>query len=157
MTKKNDVDEVEAVRQILRTAGLRSTPARIAVLSALRRATKPQTHAELSELLVPLGFDKATVFRNLTDLTDAELVSRTELGDHVWRFEIRDPKHDRSSHPHFVCVECGTVSCLHGLAVPDAEVRSSHNISRVTEILVKGHCANCEPTLSSGLPSLPVI
>lgn len=157
MTKKTDVDEVEAVRQILRAAGLRSTPARIAVLSSLRKATKPQTHAELSEQLVPLGFDKATVFRNLTDLTDAELVSRTELGDHVWRFEIRDPKHDRSSHPHFVCVECGIVSCLHDLAVPDATIRSSHNISRVTEILVKGHCLTCEPSSNSGLPSLPVL
>ncbi len=145
--KKTEVDEVEAVRQILRGVGLRSTPARIAVMSSLRRATKPQTHAELSDILLPLGFDKATVFRNLTDLTDAELISRTELGDHVWRFEIRDPKHDRSSHPHFVCVECGTVSCLHGLAVPNEEVRQSHNISRVTEILVKGHCLVCEPSL----------
>lgn len=157
MTKKTDVDEVEAVRQILREAGLRSTPARIAVLSLLRRATKPQTHAELSEHLVPLGFDKATVFRNLTDLTDAELVSRTELGDHVWRFEIRDPKHDRSSHPHFVCVECGIVSCLHGLAVPDANIRSSHNISRITEILVKGHCLTCEPAQESSANVLPVL
>ena len=146
MTKKPDVDEVELARQILRAVGLRSTPARIAVLSALRMATKPQTHAELSDLLVPQGFDKATVFRNLTDLTDAELVSRTELGDHVWRFEIRDPEHDRSSHPHFVCVECGIVSCLEGISVPDEKVRKSHNISRVTEILVKGHCSVCEPS-----------
>lgn len=148
MTKQKEVDEVEAVRQILRTAGLRSTPARIAVMSSLRKATRPQTHAELSDQLVPLGFDKATVFRNLTDLTDAELVSRTELGDHVWRFEIRDPKHDRSSHPHFVCVECGTVSCLDGIAVPDEKIRRSHNIARVTEILVKGHCVTCEPSLN---------
>ena len=157
MTKKTDVDEVEAVRQILRAAGLRSTPARIAVLSLLRKATKPQTHAELSEQLVPLGFDKATVFRNLTDLTDAELVSRTELGDHVWRFEIRDPKHDRSSHPHFVCVDCGTVSCLHGLAVPDSEIRTAHNISRVTEILVKGHCLTCEPNSGASHPALTIL
>ncbi len=144
MTKKNDADEVEAVRQIVRSVGLRSTPARIAVMVALRKATRPQTHAELSDLLVPLGFDKATVFRNLTDLTDAELISRTELGDHVWRFEIRDPNHDRSSHPHFVCVECGTVSCLPGIDLAPGKLRKSHNISRVTEILVKGHCVACE-------------
>lgn len=145
MSKKMDAGEVETVRQVLRGVGLRSTPARIAVLIALRNAKRPQTHAELSDLLVPQGFDKATVFRNLTDLTDAELVSRTELGDHVWRFEIRDPKHDRSSHPHFVCVECGKVACLDEIGVPDQKTQRSHKISRITEILVKGHCLSCEP------------
>ena len=94
---------------------------------------------------MPIGFDKATVFRNLSDLTDAELVSRTELGDHVWRFEIRDPSHDRSSHPHFVCVDCGTVSCMEGIGLPDDKMKKSLNISRISEILVKGHCITCEP------------
>ncbi len=145
MKKKSEANDIEAAREILRAAGLRSTPARIAVLIALQKGNKPQTHAELSERLVPLGFDKATVFRNLTDLTDVELVSRTELGDHVWRFEIRDPNHDRSSHPHFVCVDCGTVSCMEGMSLPDDKQRKSLNISRISEILVKGHCLVCEP------------
>jgi len=145
MSKKKDADEIEKVREVLRAAGLRSTPARISVLIALRKGSKPQTHAELSDKLVPIGFDKATVFRNLSDLTDAELVSRTELGDHVWRFEIRDPSHDRSSHPHFVCVECGTVACMDGVVLPDEKTKQSLNISRISEILVKGHCMTCEP------------
>ena len=145
MKKKSEANDIEVAREILRAAGLRSTPARIAVLIALQKGNKPQTHAELSERLVPLGFDKATVFRNLTDLTDVELVSRTELGDHVWRFEIRDPNHDRSSHPHFVCVDCGTVSCMEGMSLPDDKQRKSLNISRISEILVKGHCSVCEP------------
>ena len=145
MKKKSEANDIEVAREILRAAGLRSTPARIAVLIALQKGNKPQTHAELSERLVPLGFDKATVFRNLTDLTDVDLVSRTELGDHVWRFEIRDPNHDRSSHPHFVCVDCGTVSCMEGISLPDDKQRKSLNISRISEILVKGHCLVCEP------------
>ena len=145
MNKKNETAEVEKAREILRAAGLRSTPARISVLAALRRGNKPQTHAELSDHLVPLGFDKATVFRNLTDLTDAELVTRTELSDHVWRFEIRDPSHDRSSHPHFVCVDCGIVSCMDGIQLPDDKMKKTLNISRISEILVKGHCMTCEP------------
>jgi Fur family transcriptional regulator, ferric uptake regulator len=145
VNKKNDAAIVDKAREILRGAGLRSTPARIAVLIALQRGSKPQTHAELADRLVPMGFDKATVFRNLTDLTDAELVSRTELGDHVWRFEIRDPSHDRSSHPHFVCVDCGTVSCMDGIELPDDSQKKTLNIARISEILVKGHCLACEP------------
>lgn len=142
--KTTGVDDVNEARKMIREAGLRSTPARISVINALKRAAKPQTHAELSDLLVPLGFDKATVFRNLTDLAEAELVLRTELGDHVWRFELRDPSHDRSSHPHFVCVDCGTVSCIEEMALPSPTVRRSLNIARISEVLVKGHCGTCE-------------
>jgi len=142
--KTTGVDDVNEARKLIREAGLRSTPARISVINALKRAAKPQTHAELSDLLVPLGFVKATVFRNLTDLAEAELVLRTELGDHVWRFELRDPSHDRSSHPHFVCVDCGTVSCIEEMALPSPTVRRSLNIARISEVLVKGHCGTCE-------------
>lgn len=141
--KKNPVDDVLEARRILKEAGLRSTPARISVIKALKRSSKPQTHAELAEQLVPLGFDKATVFRNLTDLAEADLVIRTELGDHVWRFLLADPNHDRSSHPHFVCIDCGTVSCIEDMPLPSPSVRRSHNIARISEVLVKGHCVTC--------------
>ncbi|MEY2612096.1 MAG: Transcriptional regulator PerR [Planctomycetota bacterium] len=142
--KTTGVDDVNEARKLIREAGLRSTPARISVINALKRSAKPQTHAELADQLVPLGFDKATVFRNLTDLAEAELVLRTELGDHVWRFELRDPSHDRSSHPHFVCVDCGSVSCIEEMALPSPTVRRSLNIARISEVLVKGHCGVCE-------------
>ena len=142
--KTTGVDDVNEARKLIREAGLRSTPARISVINALKRSAKPQTHAELADQLVPLGFNKATVFRNLTDLAEAELVLRTELGDHVWRFELRDPSHDRSSHPHFVCVDCGSVSCIEEMALPSPTVRRSLNIARISEVLVKGHCGVCE-------------
>jgi Fur family ferric uptake transcriptional regulator len=143
---KAKTDDVVEARKLLKDAGLRSTPARISVINALKHATKPQTHAELADVLVPMGFDKATVFRNLTDLTEAELVIRTELGDHVWRFVLRDPSHDRSSHPHFVCIDCGSVSCIEEMALPSPAVRRSLNIARISEVLVKGHCATCDST-----------
>ncbi len=76
MKDLQNLDEVESVRNLLKGSSLRCTPARIAVLIALRRAKSPQTHADLSNQLVPLGFDKATVFRNLTDLTQVGLVHR---------------------------------------------------------------------------------
>lgn len=142
--KKTNIDDVNEARKMLKDAGLRSTPARISVINALKRSSRPQTHAQLADELVPLGFDKATVFRNLTDLAEAELVLRTELGDHVWRFEMRDPKHDRSSHPHFVCVDCGSVTCIDEMALPTPTVRRNLNIARISEVLVKGHCGDCD-------------
>jgi Fur family ferric uptake transcriptional regulator len=137
-------EEVEAVRAIIRKVGIRATPARISALLELRAATSPLTHADLSDRLVPLGFDKATVFRNLNDLTEVGLVSRTELGDHVWRFEAVDPDHpDKSSHPHFVCTECGRVECLEAMEFTALSKRKASGIGRISEILLKGECTTC--------------
>ena len=35
------------------------------------------------------AWDPATIYRNLTDLSEAGLARRTDVGDHVWRFEAR--------------------------------------------------------------------
>jgi len=141
---KPDSHDIPQVRAAIRQAGLRGTPARIAVLQELRKATSPLTHAELADKLVPLGFDKATIFRNLNDLSEAGLVARTELGDHVWRFEVRDPTHpEGDQHPHFVCVECGSVTCLGDMEFTMASKRRATTIGRITEILIKGHCETC--------------
>ena len=136
--------DVAALQELLRSAGLRSTTARIAVLQRLRRARSPLSHAELADELTPLGLDKATVFRNLTDLTDAGLVVRTELGDHVWRFEIHDHTHGRQGkHPHFVCITCGSVTCLGGVKLPPQLTARGKTVGSVTEILLRGYCRNC--------------
>jgi Fur family ferric uptake transcriptional regulator len=94
-------------------------------------------------MLVPLGFDKATVFRNLTDLTEAGLVSRTELGDHVWRFEILDEDAHGEKHPHFVCTDCGDVSCLGTMKFTANSKQKASVIGRISEILIKGLCVEC--------------
>jgi Fur family ferric uptake transcriptional regulator len=149
--KSQNAAEIAALREQLRTAGLRSTSARITVLQALKLARTPQTHASLADSLTPLGYDKATVYRNLMDLTEAGLVSRTELGDHVWRFELRrggsPASYHNSEHPHFLCVDCGEVNCLDDVAVtisPSPGAKPS-TIGRITEVLLKGHCERCVP------------
>lgn len=146
-TRRVDPEEVARIREMLRTSGVRATPARIAVLQELRSARSPLTHADIAEKLVPLGFDKATVFRNLNDLTEVDLVTRTELGDHVWRFEPLDPSLPAGEkHPHFVCVQCGGVTCLGDMEFTSTSKRRATSIGRITEILIKGHCSICEAT-----------
>jgi len=140
----SSADDISALQELLRGAGLRSTSARIAVLQRLRRAKTPLSHAELAGQLAPRGLDKATVFRNLSDLTDAGLVVRTELGDHVWRFEIHDRAHgEKGHHPHFVCVTCGSVTCLGGVKLPPQLTARGKEIGSVTEILIRGRCKSC--------------
>jgi Fur family ferric uptake transcriptional regulator len=153
--------DLDAVRKLVRDAGLRCTAARLAVLEHLLRARGPKTHAEVATALADRGFDRATIYRNLTELTEARLVSRMELGDHVWRFEIRRPQAGdgtQEEHPHFVCTTCGEVSCLEGVDVaitpkPSRTRRAGEGklapsakggIGSVREVLLKGQCSQCE-------------
>ncbi|NCA10457.1 transcriptional repressor [bacterium] len=163
-TPRRGDDDIEAVRARIRGAGLRCTAARLAVMQYLISATGPLTHAEVSEAVGPVkGFDRATIYRNLTELTEAGLVSRVELGDHVWRFELKRAGHAHAKgedHPHFLCTSCGAVSCLddvdiaitpkpgrgtpagRGKAAKKAAARSG-GIRSVQEILLKGQCGKC--------------
>ena len=130
----------------LRDAGLRKTASRVAVLQFLERATAPLSHGEVAEKMAALGLDRVTVYRNLIDLAEANLISRTDLGDHVWRFEMRRGKESHGAeHPHFLCVECGGVTCLPGGTV---RLVSSRGVPRAiakrsVEVQVKGHCDRC--------------
>jgi Fur family ferric uptake transcriptional regulator len=154
MSRTSNSMTVPDARKTLREAKLRSTTSRVAILQHLASASKPLSHAEVADSLVPEGFDKSTLYRCLVELADAGLLSRIDAGDHAWRFELRrhsggglrSEQHTSSEHPHFVCVDCGTVTCL-----PDVEVKVSPNkgakhspLGDVTEVYLKGHCKECK-------------
>jgi Fur family transcriptional regulator, ferric uptake regulator len=127
----------------LRAAGLKWTGPRAAVLAVLEQATAPVSHAEVADLLAAEGFDRATVYRNLVDLTEAGLVARADLGDHVWRFELRSADDEGALHPHFTCTTCGTVACLPAGAVALSALKKAQTVGHVAEILLKGQCVAC--------------
>jgi len=129
-------------RELLKTAGLRTTSPRVAVLKTLDAATQPVSHAELVAALADEVCDRATVYRNLMDLADAGVVARTDHGDHVWRFELkRERGAHAEEHPHLVCVDCGDVSCLPGVKVKII-APAGRKLSKF-EVQLKGHCERC--------------
>lgn len=153
--------DAERFRDALHRAGLKSTASRIAVLGVLRASPSPLSHGELVDALAGRGFDRATLYRNLIDLTEAGLLRRIDVGDHTWRFELgraavgsaadggsaeRSPAGARDvAHPHFVCVGCGVLTCL-----PDVDVRISPRagsprppIADVSQVLLQGRCSAC--------------
>jgi len=130
----------------LRGAGLRATSPRLAVLGELVRARGSMTHAEVARKLAGT-LDRATVYRNLVDLTSAGLVRRSDVGDHVWRFEwIDGTSHEEQAHPHFICGSCGTVTCLPEDAVSvKARPGAPRALKRRAAVMVqlRGTCDAC--------------
>src|SRR5687767_15931844 len=134
MNRSNSTMTVETAREALRAAKLRSTTSRVAVLQYLAEAHKPLSHSDVSDALVPSGYDKSTLYRCLVELADAGLLSRLDAGDHSWRFELRRGEEPHGSeHPHFVWTDCGEVSCL-----PDAEWKitspRASNVPKLAEV-----------------------
>jgi Fur family transcriptional regulator, stress-responsive regulator len=118
----------------LRTAALRVTRPRLAVLAALR----DHPHVDTHEVIALVRADHHTVSHQaiydvLRSLTDAGLVRRIQPAGTTARYEFRVG----DNHHHVVCRSCGAISdvdcavgpapCLtasdgHGFVVDEAEV-----------------------------------
>jgi Fur family transcriptional regulator, ferric uptake regulator len=141
-----DVESVRSeIRATLRGQGLRCTSARIAVLVTLHEQQAPMTHEQVMATLPSGAYDKASVWRILSDLADCGILRRMDLGDRVWRYELLDAcRAVTDDHPHFLCEACGEVSCL-----PPLEVRARDGL--LPDILLKadfrvrvtGKCGEC--------------
>ncbi len=124
----------------LRRAGLRSTPARVAVLECVESLGRPATHAELQGLL---ELDKVTLYRTLDALAEAELVHRVLGVDGVWR-HCAQPKTEGcpGNHAHFQCTACGAVICLLDQPIPHVQVPEGAVVQART-LLAWGLCPDC--------------
>lgn len=103
------------------------------------------THEQIMGVLPEGVYDKASVWRLLSDLADRGLLRRMDLGDRVWRYELLDAcRSTPNDHPHFLCEACGEVSCL-----PPLELRAEDGALPAVlqgaefRVRVMGRCAGC--------------
>jgi Fur family ferric uptake transcriptional regulator len=132
------------VEALVRGAGLRRTTSRVEVLRVLVETRQPMSHPEVMIALRSHRLDRVTVYRNLLDLAEAGVLRRFDHGDHVWRYALVDDEHGRA-HPHFVCVECGRVSCLSDVSVAIRTSADAPRSVRARDVSVRlsGCCDEC--------------
>ena len=150
----SDVPSNGEARDRLRETGLRATAARIALVRAMAAAGGPLSHGEVCDRLRPddadrgadaRRFDQSTIYRGLTDLSDAGLLARVDLGDAVRRYEWLPADGADPVHPHHVCTGCGRIVCLEGFALqltpasgPDRDA-----VGSIGEVVLRGLCGAC--------------
>ena len=149
----------DELRGRLRETGLRVTPARLAVMKELAGAGVPLSHGEVVDRLrpnrsgklsatapAPRRFDQSTLFRGLTDLSDAGLLARLDLGDAVRRYEWLPADGDAAVHPHHVCTDCGRIVCLEGFALKltPSTGAAREQVGTIGEVVLRGRCGACE-------------
>jgi Fur family transcriptional regulator, ferric uptake regulator len=138
--------ELGRARDLLQRAGLRATTPRLAVLQMLLRERRPLSHAEVAQALQIRGFDRVTVFRNLHDLAEAVILSRVDVGDHTWRFELHSSDNPSGTrHSHFVCERCSSVSCLSDFSASTLPRTAAFGavVASVSEVVLRGCCRQC--------------
>ena len=117
---------------------------RSAILSCLR-ATDTHPSAEMVHEMLQAehpDISLATVYRNLALFKQQGLIVSVGSVNGVERYDGNiDP------HVHFVCTDCGTVTDLHGLQVPDelntAAARESGAEVDHCHLTFHGRCRTC--------------
>ena len=133
-----------AQAELLREAGLRVTPQRLAVLEALGDARGAHLSADDVWQHLPrrVSMDRSTAFRVLADLTDAGLLTQVRFADGVSRFEVQS-----HAHHHAVCVHCGDTADVPASLVRPLSAALARGLGFVVApdepLLVRGTCRAC--------------
>lgn len=133
------------LRTLLKSHQMRVTTVRMAVLKTLHDHESPMTHEQIMESLASGSYDKASVWRLLSELAEKGLLRRMDLGDRVWRYELLDAcRAVDASHAHFLCNQCGDVACLPPLEIRTrgGELPAALKRAEFT-VRVEGVCGDC--------------
>ncbi len=96
--------------KMLHDAGMKATPARIAILEILDSAKFPLSPAKILKHMPRSNTDQATVYRTLNSLRIAGKVRQIDLEHGHAHFEMAE----RPEHHHVVCTNCGKVADFEG-------------------------------------------
>jgi len=137
----------DEARSLLREHDLRVTRPRLAVLQVLSEAQNPLSHNEVLHRLGETDWDPATIYRNLVKLRDAGIapvVSRAAGND---RYVLSREPGTAHHHPHFVCDDCGAISCLPMDLTARMAMEGPWAASiRQASVQFRGECPDCIDT-----------
>ncbi len=131
------------LERLLRTASLRVTRPRVAVLAAVHEHPHADTPSIVGLVRTDLGeVSQQAVYDVLAALTAAQLIRRIEPPGSVARYESRVG----DNHHHVVCRSCGTIAdvdCAVGVA-PCLDAADHHGfVIDEAEVIYWGTCSAC--------------
>ena len=138
----NQKDERKC-ENILEAASLRKTEPRMAVLSALLRASRPMSQEKIAAKLSPNRPNKVTIYRTLETLVKKRVVHKAFLEERVVYYEISDRCTEQQCHPHFTCRRCGETRCIPEVTLPMAKnpLKGFEIIHQ--QVRLEGFCPEC--------------
>lgn len=134
----------EKARALLRGHGLRATVPRMRVVSLLAEVAAPMSFTQVVEKLGETEWDPATTYRNLVRLTEAGVTTVVSRAEGMARYALVHDERGNHDHPHFVCTQCGDVSCLPVHVVAHGDAGPWQQAMNQASVQFKGVCPKCE-------------
>ncbi len=130
--------------ELFRTRGLRITPQRYQIFSALagenRHTTAEAVWDEVRSQMPAISLK--TVYETLHELVELGELQRIDIGGGATRFDTNG-----LDHHHLVCQRCGVIRDLHAdyasLEIPPGEGQGF--IVASAEVIFRGLCGECAP------------
>ena len=95
-------------------------------------------------MLGETSWDASTTFRTLKKLVEEELAIVASRIDGIARYAFRESGHDDHEHAHFVCNDCGEVSCLPEALQPKVKANDRWAASvKKAQMQLRGECPDC--------------
>lgn len=150
--RRDGCGDSDDTSSMLRNAGLKATPTRLALLSAFPDDCKP-VNAEflikkLSGKKTTHATDQATVYRNLTAFEKASLIRRIDLHKDSTYYEIVHKDGHDHHHHHIICTACGLIEGFE-ICMTDSIMKSALSTSMKFESIkdhsleLFGICVSC--------------
>ncbi|MEN6330572.1 MAG: transcriptional repressor [Smithella sp.] len=141
ITEAKDRDSLN----ILQNAGLSKTPQRIAVLNILLNSDVPVNINIIRQALErKIKIDRVTIYRILSLFKQHMIIREITSSSGANYFELATM--ENPVHPHFICRNCDTLSCLEPLTYSQANQwltqEKDYSIENI-EIKISGLCAIC--------------
>ena len=133
------------------------TRQRLAVFGALARMGGHRTAEEIYEVVrrqYP-SVNLSTIYRNLDLGVELGLVTETDLGGGIRRFELVRA----GRHHHLICQQCGAVSELEDQILEPLRMTLEERygfLARMDHFAIFGTCARCRPIRHVSAEQAPV-
>jgi len=145
--EKTYVDVLEDFKQLLKSNNLKYTKQRELILEIIYNNSGHFTPEDIYNLIkmsypdVKLGI--ATVYRTLTLLEDAQIVSSLSFGTQGKKYEFGLKEH----HDHLVCLECGGIEEFFDETIEKQQEKIAKKFNfKMTDHIMKitGVCSACQ-------------
>jgi Fur family ferric uptake transcriptional regulator len=133
------------IATILRKNQLSITGSRKQILELFLRSDSALAHHDI-ESKTGSVFDRVTVYRTLQTFMDKGIIHTIPTPDNSIKYALCKDDctegHHHDNHVHFVCDECGSATCLDGVAIPTVELPRGYK-AREINVVVNGICKDC--------------
>jgi Fe2+ or Zn2+ uptake regulation protein len=140
-----DIHNISDKEHVLHAGGFRVTSTRVNLLQLLEHVDKPLSIQRIVTLWKGKAPNTTTLYRSLTDLTEAGIVRRIDLNTGIAHFEYTP---HRSHHHHIICNSCGRVEEFNHCSLSSIEKDMTQKSEYFKSIYSHnleffGHCTTC--------------